>query len=75
MKHEFKVGDHVEWNSEAGHVRGTIKKRVTCAINFKTYTFRASKEDPQYLIKSDKTDHLAMHKGAALKKIGKARKR
>ena len=69
MKHEFKVGDHVEWNSEAGHVRGTIKKKVTSATKFKTYTVRASKEEPQYLIKSDTTDHLAMHKGSALKKL------
>jgi hypothetical protein len=59
MKHEFKVGDHVEWNSEAGRVHGTIKKKVTSAIKFKTYTARASKEEPQYLIKSDKTDHMA----------------
>ena len=65
------MGDHVEWNSEAGHVRGTIKKKVTCAMKFKTYTVRASKEEPQYLIKSDKTDHMAMHKGAALKKLNK----
>jgi hypothetical protein len=71
MKHEFKVGDHVEWNSEAGRVRGTIRKKVTSAIKFKTYTVRASKEEPQYLIKSDKTDHLAMHKGSALKKLRK----
>ena len=69
MKHEFKIGDHVGWNSEAGHVRGTIKKKVTSVIKFKTYTVHASKEEPQYLIKSDKTDHLAMHKGAALTKI------
>ena len=75
MKHDFKIGDHVEWNSEAGRVRGTIKKKVTSAIKFKTYTVRASKEEPQYLIKSDKTDHSAMHKGAVLKKIRKARKR
>ena len=71
MAHEFKVGDHVEWNSEAGHVRGTIKKKVTSAIKFKTYTVRASPEEPQYLIKSDKTDHMAMHKGAALKRLSK----
>jgi hypothetical protein len=72
IKHEFKIGDHVEWNSEAGYVRGTIKKKVTSATRFKTYTVRASKEEPQYLIKSDKTDHMAMHKGAALKKIARA---
>ncbi len=72
MKKNFKVGDHVEWNSEAGRVRGTIKKKVTSAIKFKTYTVRASKEEPQYLIESDKTDHMAMHKGAALEKISKS---
>jgi len=71
MKHEFRAGDHVEWNSEAGRVCGTIRKRVTSAIKFKTYTVRASRQEPQYLIKSDKTDHLAMHKGAVLKKLGK----
>ena len=70
-KDAFKVGDHVEWNSEAGRVRGTIEKKVTSAVKFKTYTVRASKEEPQYLIKSDKTDHMAMHKAAALKKLSK----
>ncbi|HEU5091839.1 MAG TPA: DUF2945 domain-containing protein [Nitrospira sp.] len=68
-KPEFKVGDHVRWNSEAGRVSGTIKQKITSPRKFKNYTVRASKEEPQYLIKSDKTDHLAMHKGAALKKI------
>jgi hypothetical protein len=73
MAHDLKVGDHVEWNSEAGLVRGTIKKKVTSEIQFKGYTVHASKKEPQYLIKSDKTDHLAMHKGSALKKISKKR--
>ena len=69
MAHEFKVGDHVEWNSEAGRVRGTILKRITSEIEFKGYTVHASKEQPQYLIQSDKTDHVAMHKASALKKL------
>lgn len=70
---DFNVGDHVEWNSEAGHVRGTIKKKHTSEIKFKGYAVHASSEEPQYLIKSDKTDHLAMHKGSALKKIAKGK--
>ncbi len=70
MGRDFKVGDHVEWNSEAGRVRGTIRKKVTAEIQFKGYTVHASKEMPQYQIDSDKTDHVAMHKGSALKKIG-----
>ena len=72
MTHDFRVGDHVEWNSEAGRVRGTIRKKITSEITFKGYTVHASKEEPQYLIDSDKTDHQAMHKGSALTKIGKS---
>jgi hypothetical protein len=71
MKKDFKVGDHVEWNSEAGYVRGTIERKIISAITFKGYTVHASEEEPQYLIKSDTTDHLAMHKGSALKKLPK----
>jgi hypothetical protein len=71
MAVNFKRGDHVEWNSEAGRVRGTIQKKVTSEIIFKGYKRHASKDQPQYIIKSDKTDHLAIHKGSALKKIKK----
>ena len=71
MNTDFKVGDHVGWNSEAGPVRGTIKKKITSAITFKGYMVHASMEEPQYLIKSDITDHLAMHRGSALKKLQK----
>jgi hypothetical protein len=75
MTSAFKVGDHVEWKSEAGRVRGTIKKRITSEIEFKGYTVHASKEEPQFLIKSDKTDHMAMHKGSALRKLRKRAKK
>ncbi|HET6881213.1 MAG TPA: DUF2945 domain-containing protein, partial [Pirellulales bacterium] len=61
MAHNFKIGDHVEWNSEAGRVRGTILKKITSKIEFKGYTRHASKDEPQFMIKSDKTDHVAMH--------------
>ncbi len=74
MKDDFQVGDHVEWNSEAGRVSGTIVERVTSAITFKGYTVHASDDEPQYRIKSDKTDHEAMHKGSALKKMRKGKK-
>jgi hypothetical protein len=69
MSEDFKIGDLVEWNSEAGHVRGKIMKKITSEIMFKGYKVHASKEEPQYLIHSSTTDHLAMHKGSALKKV------
>jgi len=67
----FKRGDHVSWNSEAGRVSGVITRVVTSEITFKGYTVHASREEPQYEIKSDKTDHVAMHKGLALRKVSK----
>jgi hypothetical protein len=74
MKRDFKTGDHVSWNSEAGRIRGTVQKKITAPTKFKTYIARASEEEPQYLVKSDKTGHLAMHKGSALRKIQSGRR-
>ena len=69
MKGRFRTGDHVSWNSEAGRVHGRIVRMVTSAIEFKGYTVHACDDEPQYEIKSDKTDHIAMHKGSALTKL------
>ena len=63
----FKPGDHVEWNSEAGRVRGVIVKKVVSDVRFKGYVHHATRKEPQYFIKSDKTDHIAIHKASALK--------
>ena len=65
----FKIGDHVRWNSEAGHVSGKIVKVHTKNIDYKGYRHHATADDPQYEISSDKSDHVAMHKGAALHKM------
>ena len=69
MGTQFKIGDHVRWNSEAGLDTGTIVKIHTSDFDYKGYTHHASPEDPQYEIKSDKSDHIAAHKGSALTKI------
>lgn len=66
MPKSFNIGDHVCWNSEAGRVSGTIIAIHTADFIYKGYTHHASADDPQYEIKSDKTDHVAAHKGGAL---------
>ncbi|HEY6922301.1 MAG TPA: DUF2945 domain-containing protein [Steroidobacteraceae bacterium] len=68
MLHKFKIGDRVTWNSEAGRVSGTIIKVHTRNVLVNGYTHHASKADPQYEIRSSKTDHIAMHKASALRK-------
>ena len=66
MTRSFTIGDHVSWNSEAGRVAGTITKVHRKNIEYKGYTHHASPKEPQYEIKSDKSDHVALHKAAAL---------
>ena len=67
MAKTFKIGDHVSWNSEAGQVSGRIIAVHVRDFDYKGHTHRASESDPQYEIKSDKTDHVAAHKGGALR--------
>ncbi|QTX04715.1 DUF2945 domain-containing protein [Agromyces archimandritae] len=66
----FRVGDHVGWNSEAGHVAGTIIAVHTSDVDFHGYTHHCTPEHPQYEIRSDTTTHIALHKGTALHLLG-----
>lgn len=65
----FRRGDHVSWNSEAGRVRGHILRVHTNDVDYKGHVHHASPNDPQYEIKSDKTEHVALHKGKALRRL------
>jgi Hypervirulence associated proteins TUDOR domain len=67
MTRSFEVGDHVSWNSEAGRVRGRILRVHKRDVNYKGYIHHASPDDPQFEIKSDRTEHVALHKGRALR--------
>ena len=58
----------MRWNSEAGHVQGVIKS-TRPDVEFKGRTRLCSPQDPQYEIRSDRTDHVAMHKGSALTRV------
>ena len=69
MSERFRVGDHVRWNSEVGEVSGRIIRVHTRYLDYKGHTHHASQTEPQYEIRSDKSEHIAAHKGSALRKI------
>jgi hypothetical protein len=69
MSVKFRIGDHVSWNSEAGRVSGTIVRVHTADVDYKGYVHHATPGDPQYEIRSDRTDHVALHKGTALRRL------
>ncbi|MBZ9742206.1 MULTISPECIES: DUF2945 domain-containing protein [unclassified Mesorhizobium] len=63
---KYRYGDRVTWNSEVGPVSGNIIRIHQKDFVFKGYTHHASDKEPQYEIRSDKTDHVAAHKEGAL---------
>jgi hypothetical protein len=74
MAGTFKPGDRVQWNTSQGKTRGRVKKKLTSPASIKGHIVRASKQNPEYLVQSDKTGKAAAHKPAGLKKLGKRTK-
>jgi hypothetical protein len=68
MADQFKKGDKVEWESSQGTIEGTIEKKLTEPTKIKGHHVAASKDEPQYLVKSDKTGKEAAHKPESLRK-------
>lgn len=66
---KFSKGDHVSWNSEAGRASGHIVKVHTADFQYKGHRHRAAEDEPQYEIKSDKTDHISAHREDALTRL------
>jgi hypothetical protein len=68
MASELKKGDKVKWKSHGGEAHGHVEKKLTSDTKIKSHQVRASKDDPQYLVKSDSGSGVAAHKAAALTK-------
>ena len=66
MAQEFDKGDHVSWKSHGGEAEGTVTKKITEDTEAAGRKVKASKDDPQYEVKSEKSGGTAVHKPGAL---------
>jgi hypothetical protein len=66
MAQEFDKGDHVSWKSHGGTAEGTVQRKITDDTEAAGRTVRASEDDPQYEVKSEKSGGTAVHKPSAL---------
>ena len=64
----LKRGDHVEWRTHGTTTEGTVEKKITSDTTAAGRQVRADDDDPQYLVKSDKSGRDAVHKPSALDK-------
>ncbi|CAN5448759.1 hypothetical protein BH10ACT9_BH10ACT9_37950 [soil metagenome] len=65
---EFKKGDEVTWQSHGGTAEGTVEEKITADTHAAKRTVRASKDEPRYQVRSEKSGSEAVHKPEALKK-------
>ena len=68
MADDFKKGDHVTWKSHGSTAEGTVTRKITSDTEAAGRTVKASKDDPQYEVESDKSGKRAVHKPGALEK-------
>ena len=68
MAQEFSKGDHVSWKSHGGEAEGTVQKKITDETEAAGRTVKASADEPQYEVKSEKSGGTAVHKPGALHK-------
>lgn len=67
MNHEPKRSEKVAWGSSQGKTEGTVEKKLVEPMDIKKHHVAASKENPEFLVKSDKTEAEAAHKASELK--------
>ena len=68
MADDLKKGDHVTWKSHGGEAEGTVQKKITEDTEAAGRKVKASSDEPQYEVKSEKSGGTAVHKPSALEK-------
>jgi hypothetical protein len=66
---DVSKGDRVSWNTSQGRTTGTVVERRTRDFTFDGQRFRASADEPMFIVESEKTSARAAHKGSALRKL------
>ena len=69
MAEKLKKGDKVEWKTSQGKTTGEVEKKLTSPTEIKGHHVAASKDNPEYLVKSEKSGKEAAHKPESLKKV------
>src|SRR3569623_364308 len=75
MTKTFRQGDRVSWNTSQGTTYGKVVEKLTSDTKIEDHQVRASEDDPQYLVESEKTGARAAHTSGALKKTCAALRR
>lgn len=69
MTKELHKGDRVSWNSSGGRSTGKVVKEQTSPTHIKGHKVAASPDNPEFIVKSEKSGKTAAHKPEALKKL------
>lgn len=66
---KLKRGDEVAWETSQGETQGKVVRKQTSATTIKGHKVAASPDNPEYIVRSDKSGDEAAHKAEALRKV------
>jgi len=69
MAEEFRRGDRVEWNFRGAKVVGTVRRKLTSRTVLDGRVIAASRDDPRYLVRSEKSGKETTRKAQALRRL------
>ncbi len=68
MSKDIKVGDKVAWNTPQGETRGNVVAKLTGQARAAGHVAKASRDDPEYRVRSQASGKDAIHRPEALRK-------
>jgi Hypervirulence associated proteins TUDOR domain len=69
MAKQLKTGDKVAWRSSGGGSVGRVERKLTSPGMIKGHEVAAAHDNPEYLVRSEKSGKIAAHKPAALRRV------
>jgi hypothetical protein len=69
MAKQLKTGDRVAWRSSGGGSVGRVERKLTLSAKIKGLEVGASEDNPEFLVRSDKSGKIAAHKPSELRRV------
>ncbi|HWY82886.1 MAG TPA: DUF2945 domain-containing protein [Roseiarcus sp.] len=69
MAKQLKTGDRVVWQSSGGGSVGRVERKLTSPGKIKGHEIAASQDNPEYLVRSEKSGKIAAHKPRSLRRV------
>jgi len=69
MAKQLKTRDRVAWQSSGGGSVGRVERKLTSPGKIEGHEVAAFEDNPEYLVRSEKSGKIAAHKPGSLRRV------